>query len=209
MGIFLTKCTTNKYAELYVRWLKNPGKLLDLAEFDPAKDILLDLCGGTGAVANEALRRGANEAYLLDLNPRSSDPRIITVKGDAHNICAYSFLPKVDVCVIRQSLGYLDLAVVSAVLAKVLEPGARLAINGFLKPRWKFVTYKRQLEWFLEASGHFLGRVAHIQASFSGVDFSVFQHHPLPTIYTNFEDYFDLHKEELTERSFRMVMIKR
>jgi len=62
-------CTTDKYEQLYARWLVDPGKLLDLGDLKPG-DRVIDLCGGTGIVAKEALRRGARSAYVVDLNPR-------------------------------------------------------------------------------------------------------------------------------------------
>lgn len=61
-------CTTDKYQTLYARWLVDPGKLLDLAGLQPG-DRVIDLCGGTGVVAKEALKRGARNAYVVDLNP--------------------------------------------------------------------------------------------------------------------------------------------
>lgn len=61
-------CTTDKYEQLYARWLVDPGKLLDLAALRPGER-MIDLCGGTGVVAKEALKRGAKNAYVVDLNP--------------------------------------------------------------------------------------------------------------------------------------------
>ena len=64
-------CTTDKYGALYAKWLKNPGTLLDLAGYEPGMRVL-DLCGGTGAVSEECLRRGGSpsDLVLMDLNPR-------------------------------------------------------------------------------------------------------------------------------------------
>lgn len=205
----MLKCTTYKYDELYPRWLKNPGALLQLASYDPARDVLLDLCGGTGAAAKEAVRLGGKKIYLLDLNPRCDHPDIITIKGNAHKLSAYKSLPKIDVCVIRQSLGYLNLRVFVPVIAEVLKPGVRLAFNGFLKPKWGMKIYEYDHTWCGEISGHFLGRVAHVQASLRGIDFSVFRHHSLGEVYADFEDYFDLLQEEFTKTAFRMVFKRR
>ncbi len=68
------RCTTDHYATLYARWLARPGTLLDLAGYEPGQRVL-DLCGGTGAVSQECLRRGANPStiMLVDLNPRCSE----------------------------------------------------------------------------------------------------------------------------------------
>lgn len=61
-------CTTDQYGPLYARWLVDPGKLLDLAGLRPG-DRVIDLCGGTGIVAKEAVKRGAKSAFVVDLNP--------------------------------------------------------------------------------------------------------------------------------------------
>jgi len=68
-------CTRDDYAELYARWLIEPGKLLDLAELKSGERVI-DLCGGTGIVAREAVRRGAASAFVVDLNPRVDDSTI-------------------------------------------------------------------------------------------------------------------------------------
>jgi|APSaa5957512576_1039674.scaffolds.fasta_scaffold64054_2 16S rRNA G966 N2-methylase RsmD len=80
-------CTTDKYDALYARWLEKPGTLLDLAGYEPGQTVL-DLCGGTGAVSLECLDRGAGpaEVTLLDLNPRCSSDRILSIKGDANHL---------------------------------------------------------------------------------------------------------------------------
>jgi len=62
-------CTTDKYDALYARWLKEPGKLLELGELKEG-DRVIDLCGGTGLVAYEAICRGARCAFVVDLKPR-------------------------------------------------------------------------------------------------------------------------------------------
>lgn len=65
-------CTTDKYDRLYARWLVDPGKLLDLADLQPGERVI-DLCGGSGVVAKDAVRRGAKTAFVVDLNPWRED----------------------------------------------------------------------------------------------------------------------------------------
>ena len=168
------RCTTDKYAALYARWLANPGGLLDLAGYVPGQR-LLDLCGGTGAVSLEALRRGADPStvMLVDLNPRCPDERIEQVAGDADNLgvtvfgkrqpaCWNSF----DVIVIRQAAAYLEWDAFSLLwLRSLLKPGGKLAFNLFTKPKRSFKTYKYEGRRYIEASW-FRGRtVWHLQAS--------------------------------------------
>ena len=180
-------CTTDQYAQLYARWLENPGGLLDLAGYKPG-DRLLDLCGGTGAVSLEALRRGADPSTILlvDLNPRCPDTRIEQVAGDANNIgpsvfgarqpgCLHSF----DVIVIRQAAAYLAWNFTLILwLAALLKPDGKLVFNTFVQPKWALKTYKHSGTRYFEASGYLGKTVWHLQAAPSiGWDVSKFQHH--------------------------------
>jgi SAM-dependent methyltransferase len=81
-------CTVENYAQLYGRWLSDPGKLLDVAEM-VAGERVIDLCGGTGIVAREAIARGAKTAFVVDLNPRLDfeDYRAIPpIRGKAEHV---------------------------------------------------------------------------------------------------------------------------
>ncbi len=59
--------TTDKNREALFNILSS-AKFLKEIEFDIAKANVLDICCGTGAVAFEALSRGAKSAYLIDNN---------------------------------------------------------------------------------------------------------------------------------------------
>ena len=204
------KCTTKSYDVLYSRWLENPGNLLDLAEFDESKDSLLDLCGGTGAVSVEAVLRGAVlPPTLIDLNPRCSNPRVKSIKGDAHDPLTYRDV-KADVCIIRQSLGYLDLKTVFSLVHGVLNPGGRFAFNTFLQPRWKVSTYRHGGRRHFEVSAHALGKVVHVQASpLVGLDVSVFKHHGLDDIMNALKRKFDVDVADGNQKSVRVCAVKR
>lgn len=81
-------CTLEGYAQLYARWLVNPGKLLDVAKFQSGER-MIDLCGGTGLVAKEAIARGAHTAFVVDLNPRLDfeDGRALpSIRGRAEDV---------------------------------------------------------------------------------------------------------------------------
>jgi len=178
-------CTTDKYASLYARWLTNPGKLLDLVGYEPGQR-LIDLCGGTGAVALEALRRGADPStvMLIDLNPRCPDDRIEQVAADANQIgpqvfgdrqpeCHHSF----DLIVVRQAAAYLGWNSFMVLwLAALLKPNGWLVFNTFTKPKWSLQTYKFEGRRYFEASGYFGKTVWHVQAAPSiGWDLTRFQ----------------------------------
>ena len=196
-------CTTGKYDDLYDRWLDKPGALLDWANFDPLQDRLLDLCGGTGVVSKDALRRGAKTVTLLDLNPRTLDPRIKRIRGRAEDLigdggkpfnplaCDEShppptdrrgLLPEWNLIVCRQAIGYLDLPCVAQRLWSVLPAGGRFVFNTFSRPKWSFKTYRRtSTSWtrrYFEASAYFGKRIFHFQARVgAGFDITSFRWH--------------------------------
>ena len=185
-------CTTDKYALLYARWLEKPGTLLDLAGYQPGQR-LLDLCGGTGAVSLEALRRGADPStvMLVDLNPRCPDKRIEQVTGDADDLGVTVFgdrqpgcLNSFDLIVIRQAAAYLTWNLASILwMSALLKPGGKLVFNTFVRPKWSFKTYKHDGRRYFEASGHRGGVVWHVQACPSvGIDLSEFAVLNLPAL---------------------------
>lgn len=163
-------CTTEKYDDLYDRWLDKPGELLDWAKYDPKKHRLLDLCGGTGAVSKAACARGAKSVWLYDLNPRVTDARVHPLKGRAEDIDLSRGSWNLAVC--RQALGYLDIYRVARSLRFVIEPGGRFVFNTFVRPKWGFKTYRRTAsDWtrrYYEASAYLGRRVVHLQGRVGG-----------------------------------------
>ena len=218
-------CTTEKYAQLYARWLIEPGKLLDIAQLQPGERVI-DLCGGTGIVATEAVARGARTAFVVDLNPRlhrgvnSDDARCVPpFQGRAEDVdkllaqhiemlhglalhgpgcrCA-RYTPDFDLVVCRQAIGYLDIKKTALAVSNVLRDGGRFVFNTFVRPRWSLKSYKLGDRRFFEASA-FLGQdVFHIQASLGlGVDVTHFQWHTELELDGALAPYFDLQKRRV------------
>jgi SAM-dependent methyltransferase len=196
-------CTTDKYDLLYAPWLENPGKLLDAAGWQPGQ-VILDLCGGTGAVARECVARGADPStvHLFDLNPRCGDDRIVVYKGNAEHL-GEVFGPKqpdclgmFDVIVIRQAAAYLTWSTfMLSWLRALLKPGGKLVFNIFTSaPRLRFRAHKFKGAWFLEAGCRLFGKVYHLQASPGiGADVSCFYQHNLTTMKARLYHWFDMH----------------
>lgn len=201
-------CTTPLYDSLYSRWLSDPGGLLDLAEYDPSADRLLDLCGGTGAVSREALRRGGRCVTLLDLSPRCPDARVAQVSGraeEASSLLSGAF----DVVVCRQAVGYLDPAPAFAEAARVMRPGGRLAFNTFASPRWSARAYRHGGRLYFEASAWAGRRVLHLQASPGlGLDVTSFRWHRDAALLEGLLPWFDMTIRP-SGRSTRWLCVRR
>jgi SAM-dependent methyltransferase len=173
-------CTTNKYDTLYARWLRKPGDLLDFAEYKPGER-LLDLCGGTGAVAREAIRRGALRVALVDLNPRCREDRVQQIRGDARHLTDFwePGTVEFDLVVCRQAVGYLDIMPVFQQVRQVLRIGGRFAFNTFrAPPRWAFKRYEHEGQRFAEVAARIGSRIVHVQYGRGmGADMTTFRWH--------------------------------
>jgi len=172
-------CSTNRYAELYAPWLSGSA---DFAwRFIKPSDRVLDLCGGTGLVAQAALDMGCPEVTLLDVNPRvvPAIPRLGVLTGDANHLCnELSESNCLDVVVCRQAIAYLDLRKVSWSAAQALSRGGRFCFNNFKEPRWFSKRYRFAGDRYREV-GWYVGRqVFHIQQKIGvGWDLSRFHWH--------------------------------
>lgn len=201
-------CTTNSYETLYARWLVKPGNLLDTAKYDPNRHKrLLDLCGGTGAAALEALKRGAEKVWLLDLNPRVSDPRVECVTGRAEDLKPFTYAFDYVVC--RQALAYLDLERTAQALFYAMEPDAPFVCNTFVKPKWSLKSYRFQDRRFFEASGFFGRTVFHLQATPGDWDVTRFRWHSTHDIVAAFMPYFELAQFVATDVTLKFVFRRR
>ena len=196
------RCTTPDYDRLYARWLDRPGNLLDIAGYKPGQR-LLDLCGGTGAVSLEALRRGADPSTvtLMDLNPRCPDTRIEQLTGDADRLgetvfgerqpqCLHSY----DIIVIRQAAAYLEWNIHMLMwLGALLSPTGKLVFNTFAKPRWSLKTYLYKGVRYYEGSAYWGKTVWHVQAAPSiGVDVTRFRYIPKEDMLSKLEKVFNV-----------------
>lgn len=202
-------CTTDKYDTLYARWLEKPGDLLDLAEYKPGMR-LLDLCGGTGAVTREAIRRGAEPQTLTlyDLHPRLSLPSIIQISGNAAQVGDILYNKSYDVVVCRQAVAYLNLhSPVFQGVSDILKPGGVLVFNSFIRPKWAWKRYEYKKHFYTEASGWFWKWVLHLQwRQGSGFDVSLFRWHTEEDIRQALSG-FDIHIHR-SERGLRWMCKK-
>lgn len=185
-------CTTPEYDSLYARWLDKPGTLLDLAGYDPENHKLLDLCGGTGAVSREALRRGAKWVALCDRNPRVGDLKeVSSLRCYAEDSHKYYNLETFDLIVLRQALGYVHLEDTFRSVFHLLKPGGKFAFNSFSRPKWAYKSYEHEGVKFREASGYLFQTVVHLQMrSLLRWDVSVFRWHTEDEIRAALNPYF-------------------
>lgn len=220
------RCTTDKYAALYARWLVDPGKLLDIGKFQAGEHVI-DLCGGTGIIAKEALARGAAEAYVVDLNAARAlfgdGPLVTSLTGRAEevDVLFWRFLERrrafearlptlrrqrrtklrddVDLVVCRQAINYLDVGRAARATAHVLADGGRFVFNTFVRPKWSWKAYRFNGRSFFEASAFVGHRVFHLQASPTiGVDVSRFRWHTERELDSWLAPYFTVEKQRTT-----------
>lgn len=199
-------CTTDRYEQLYARWLVNPGSLLDLAGYVPGQR-LLDLCGGSGAVSKEALRRGADPSTILlvDLNPRCSEVpsraadcnQLGSIFGNADLAVEQANFGTFDLVVCRQALAYLDFhrwpgRGTPIWLRTLLKFGGKFVFNTFSRPKFALKTYKFEGRRFVEASGFRGQTVWHLQAGWGlGYDVTRFHWYTEADLRRIFEPHFD------------------
>jgi SAM-dependent methyltransferase len=211
------RCTTDRYDVLYARWLESPGTLLDLARWEPGMR-LMDLCGGTGAVSREAIRRGANawDISLVDINPRAGGLGVHQVRCHAEDLPynTLSFSKLYDVIVCRQAMAYLQLTrhrdgtLLLDGVRELLVPGGRFAFNLFARPRWAVRPYRHNGRWFVEASGFVGRRVGHLQwAVGEGADLTGFRWHKEREVDRVVSKRFAVQKSK-KGRSIRWVLTK-
>jgi len=176
-------CTTDRYDDLYAPWLVGAERLLQLAEFDPKTDWLLDLCSGTGIVTRTALDMGADpeRVVLVDANPRCPDKRVVQIRSRVERLVSSPVDKVYDVVVCRQAMGYLDPGSTIRWVYRVLRPGGRFVFNTFGHPSPVGAkTYQFNGHRYAEAHLAHGDQVWHIQARLGiggGVDVSRFTFH--------------------------------
>lgn len=205
-------CTTEKYELLYRRWLGNPGKLLDVGGFKPGMTVL-DLCGGTGVVASEALRRGASYVLLYDLAPRGPH-EMDQLAGDAERLwstlLAVDQSPsRFDLIVCRQAIAYLNVENVAVNVTLCLRPGGKFVFNTFIEPRWSAKRYQLDHRRYVELAGHVGRRCWHVQAAWpGGIDVTTFQFTPIDEMIDVLTKHFTV-RVETSDRSAYFICSRR
>lgn len=207
-------CTTPRYDALYARWLERPGDLLDLARYQPG-DKLLDLCGGTGTLSRDALRRGADPdtITLLDRFPRAHGLHgIRVVRADAEDVwkaLGHEHRASFNVVACRQAINYVDLERYGyrffRDVSYLLAPNGRFVFNTFRRPKWSARTYTFRDRRYFEASGYFGRTVFHLQATpgrDGGIDASRFRWYPEAYLHERMPSnlYSDIHRTPATDR---------
>jgi len=175
----MLNCTTDKYAQLYARWVEDGEALLRWAHMTPGERVL-DLCGGTGAVAEAAVRGWAGEVHLLDLNPRCKDPNVVQHQGAAEEADRILEGQSFSLVVCRQAIGYLRPLDTFRAVEQILAPRGRFVFNTFQQPP-RGLTVKPYMyggKPFLEMAYCWADHVVHLQSSpLIGADVTHFRWH--------------------------------
>ena len=176
------KCTTKNYDLLYKRYLKDPGYLLTLGNYNPQEDRLLDLAGGTGAVSNNALLRGGREIDLVDIAPRIKNS-LLTVHRQSSEEFLLGSNRGYSLIACRQAINYMDVKKVFIGAWKSLFVNGRLVFNTFLKPkRMKFMSYDIANNKYHELSVFVFGKIFHWQVLRKPkflIDFTIFNYYSI------------------------------
>lgn len=162
------------YELLYARYL-NPGRTEQLVQaLGPLRGKrVLDLCGGGGRAALEALRRGAQTVTVVDeSSPMSAhlefEPGVeLVLRNVATYLCSFAQSNYFDGVVCQQAVTYWFDAELVSLLRACMQPGARFVFNTFwdqppLFPHPKSYEFEGrkylELSWL---SNH--NRVEHVQ----------------------------------------------
>jgi len=184
------KCTTNKYNDLYAKWLKDPTEFINFAKLKPS-DKILDLCGGTGQLSLKLLELGFANVTLLDLNPRINNVR--TIQCDINKV-SLEILGKYDVIFCRQAISYLKLSTINKILSLLNKQG-KFIFNNYKKPKNKFLIYNFNDKKFLEIAISLFNKTFHIQYSKNlGIDFSFFSFHSTNKILNCIDKFIGINK---------------
>jgi len=198
-----TDCSTDRYAALYAPWLDTADDFA--ARFIEPRDRVLDLCGGTGRVAQKAWDMGCQKVALLDVNPRVIPPwkSVGVQRGDANRPQDYFGTHSFDVIVCRQAIGYLDLDQVASGARKTLAPGGRLCFNNFRHPRWFLKRYEYRNSRYLELGWYFGQTCWHIQRrKGEGWDLTKFRWHKHEEIESAFSKHFNVRVEQTEKTNY-------
>lgn len=189
-------CTTKHYDRIYAPWIARGTDLLDWSGWQPNQQIL-DLCGGTGVIATQAVAQGAQHpVHLFDLNPRCNIQGVIQTKGDANHVGDYYEPNTFDVVVCRQAMAYLDPDVFFDSVAKVIKPGGCLVFNTFWNspPTVGFKTMVFKGTRFAEAHINLFDRIVHLQVRLDWplmADVSIFRHHHFMSMWLRMGRHFE------------------
>lgn len=178
------------YNILYARYLKNAQQLVDMVAIDREMSYL-DLCGGTGAVSKELIRRGAVDVTILDLNENMLKHAPRTAKKILANANEWKPERKYDVIFCRQAITYLNLGKLESVVSSALKEKGVFVFN-LVGTRSSIASLDRKGyelggKRYREITLLFLGRAYHLQcAEGMGRDFTTFRMYTRKDIESSF-----------------------
>jgi len=199
--MFELNCTTDRYDDIYAPWLARESNLLKLSGYRPG-DAFLDLCGGSGGVAKEAIKMASyGEVDLLDLNPRCDNKFVRCHKGRAEDAYQIFNPGQFDVVICRQGLGYLQLEPTCYAMAQIIKPGGKFVFNTFKKPtRFGVKNYQFDGCVYDEVHLYLFGRIIHLQHKQDNAsDVTMFRYHSPEEILDAVSPWFNV--ELVTSKS--------
>jgi len=183
------------YDALYARYLKNAPQLVDQVKVIKARSYV-DLCGGTGAVSKELLKRGVTDITLVDLNEnmlKRAPSQIKKIVADAED---WKPERRYDVIFCRQAITYLNLDRLEKTLRYALKGDGIFVFNLFnMEGRnttlsLDYKGYELQQRRYRELTFILFGKAYHFQHSDKdGLDLTVFRTYNVGDIKSHFKDW--------------------
>ncbi len=119
---------SGNYDALYARYLKNASQLVSQIKIGRRMSYV-DLCGGTGAVSRELVKKGAVDITIVDLNWNMLKRAPINIKKIVANAEEWKPERRYDVVFCRQAITYLNLERLEKVIDSALKPGGFFVFN--------------------------------------------------------------------------------
>jgi len=166
----------NTYEKLYARYVgDNARPISDLMQHagDLTGKCVLDLCGGAGAIAVAAKKKGAAKVVLMDGDTNMSDSKMLNRNGiECYYTSVNSYLYNVpiftpyDVVFCRQAVNYWLTEQNAEMIARKMNPGGLFIFNTFANEPSHIPTvkeYKLDGHSFVEISWRCGSTVHHVQ----------------------------------------------
>ncbi|MCW6160438.1 MAG: class I SAM-dependent methyltransferase [Candidatus Micrarchaeales archaeon] len=171
---------SGNYDVLYARYLKNASQLTNQIRIDRRMSYV-DLCGGTGAVSRELVKKGAADITVVDLNRNMLKHAPVGIKRVVANAEEWKPERRYDAVFCRQAITYLNLERLEKVIDSALKPSGVFVFNLICTEKSTIASFDRKAyelngKRYQEMTLILFGRAYHFQHSEKdGIDLTSFR----------------------------------